>query len=283
MRIALGVFAAALTVFAQAKLPPYSRDTLPNGAVILMLPRAGVPLVHFRVLIKGGVESEPGDKAGLADVTASLLERGTAKRTAAQFAEELDYLGGTFNAVFDAQLGSATAISAEFLKKDFDQGLDLLTDATLHPAFTETEVKKELARKIDSAKAMKDSPQASINAYFRTSFFGGVHPYGHPADAATLAHIARADIAAYHSALYCGKNMVVVVTGDFDPASAKGKLAHAFGAAPAGAAYAWKTVPALARKGKLLLIDKPDATQTYFQIAQPGIDKKILTRRSWRS
>jgi predicted Zn-dependent peptidase len=66
----------------------------------------------------------------------------------------------------------------------------------------------------------------------------------------------------------------VVVTGDFDTAAAKTKLAAAFGSAPAGTAFQWPAATGSAAKGRLLLIDKPDATQTYFQIAQPGIDKK---------
>jgi zinc protease len=274
MKTVLLFLAAATLDFGQAKLPQYTKETLPNGATVMMSPRTGVPLVYFRVLVKGGVESDPADKAGLANVTASLLRRGTAKRSAEQFAEELDFLGGSFNAGFDGQLGSATAISSEFLSKDFDAGLDLLSDAILHPAFTESEVKKELARRIDAAKSVKDNAQASIGSYFRAAFFGESHPYGHPPDELTYARTERKDIAEYHARLYCGKNMMIVVTGDFDPAAAKPKLAKVFGAAPAGAEYGWSRVPPLARKRQMLLIDKPDATQTYFQIAQQGIDIK---------
>lgn len=268
------VVLAAASLFGQAKLPQYTKETLPNGTVIAMMPRSGVPLVHLRVLIKGGVESDPQGMAGLANLTANLLRRGTSKRSAQQFAEELDYLGGTFQAGFDGQLGSATAISSEFLSKDFDKGLDLLADAILHPAFTESEVHKELARRIDGAKAVKDNAQASINSYFRAAFFGRAHPYGNPPDEMSYSQMSRKDIMDLHQKFYCGRNMLIVVTGEFDPSSAKTKLAQIFGAAPAGTAYAWGTAPALVRRGQLLLIDKPDATQTYFQIAQPGIDRK---------
>jgi len=275
----LPVFLAAICAFGQARLPQYSKETLPNGVVIAMMPRAGVPLVHFRVLMKGGVESDPPAMAGLGGVTSTLLRRGTAKRSAEQFAEELDFLGGTFGASGGGRGGgggleSATAISSEFLSKDFDAGLDLLSDAILHPAFTETEVRKELARRVDAAKATKDNAQASIGSYFRAAFFGPSHPYGHPPDEMTYAKIGRKDIVEYHDKFYCGKNMLIVVTGEFDPAAAKTKLAQVFGAAPAGTAYPWGKAPALTRQGKLLLIDKPDATQTYFEIAQPGIDFK---------
>jgi zinc protease len=272
------VLLSVASLFGQAKLPQYTKETLPNGAVVAMMPRSGVPLVHFRVLIKGGVESDPAGMAGLGNVASSLLRRGTTKRSAEQFAEELDYLGGTFQAAFDGQLGSATAISSEFLSKDFDKGLDLLSDAVLHPAFTESEVHKELARRIDGAKASKDNAQASINSYFRAVFFGRANPYGNPPDEASYARMSRKDIADYHAKFYCGKNMLLVVTGDFNPSAAKAKLAQVFGTAPAGTAYAWGAVPALARRGQLLLIDKPDATQTYFEIAQPGIDRKNADR-----
>ena len=101
VRAALFLLVSALPLCGQAKLPWYTREALPNGAVIAMMPRTGVPLVHFRVLIKGGVESDPAQLAGLASATANLLRRGTAKRTAQQFAEELDSLGGTFGAGLD--------------------------------------------------------------------------------------------------------------------------------------------------------------------------------------
>ena len=68
---------------AQVKLPPYTREVLPNGAVVYYMQRTGLPLVSFRVLVRGGNESDPAAMAGLASVTAELLRRGTAQRTAA--------------------------------------------------------------------------------------------------------------------------------------------------------------------------------------------------------
>ena len=275
MKLFLLVLAAALPQLAQVKLPAYSSETLPNGAEMVWMSRGGTPLIHFRVLVKGGVESDLPEMAGLQSVTAALLRKGTVKRTADQFAEELDFLGGTFNAGNDGQLGSATSITAEFLAKDFDRGLDLLSDAVLHPAFTESEVRKELARRVDAAKAMKDSPPAAIASYFRPAFYGRKHPYGNPPDEQTYSRIGRNDIVEYHRKMYCGKNMVIVVVGDFGPApGAVEQLRRTFGAAPAGTAYAWAAEPVLERRGHMVLIDKPDATQTYFWIAQPGIDMK---------
>jgi predicted Zn-dependent peptidase len=283
------LIAAAPLEFGQSlKLPPYTEEKLPNGVTIAMMPRAGVPLVHFRIVVRGGSEADPQTLPGLSGVTSQMLRAGTAKRTADQFSEELDFLGGTFGGAGGGGRGGGggggggfspdTALSAEFLKKDFDRGLDLLSDALLNPTFPEDQVRKEIARRVDAAHAAKDNAQGALRSYFQATFFGKEHPYGNPPDEVSLARITRKDIVDYYTRVYCGRNMIVVVTGDFDPASAKTKLAKTFGSVPAGSEYAWKPAGAPLRRGRLLLIDKPDATQTYFIIAQPGIDRKSPDR-----
>ena len=96
---------------AQVKLPPYTHQVLSNGVTLDLMPRPGVPLVGFRVLVKGGPEAEPPNLAGLSGVTAQLLRKGTAKRSADQFSEELDFLGGTFfaNAAGEGAVRAAQA------------------------------------------------------------------------------------------------------------------------------------------------------------------------------
>ncbi len=275
MKHMLLALAICVTAGAQVKLPPYTREVLPNGTVVYLMQKTGLPLVSFRVLVKGGVESEPGQLSGLASITAGLLRRGTGQMTAAQFAEELDSLGGTFSTGADAQ---TTVITAEFLKKDFDRGLGMVADAVLRPSFTEEEVRKSLSRSQDGLKAIKDSPGAAISQYYRTFFFGAGHAYGRVPDEASYDRIRRADIVDYQKRMYVGRNLVVIVAGDFDPAAAKTKVAETFGAVPAGTAYSWAEDKPPAAEPRVLLIDKPDATQTYFMIVQPGVRRTTPDR-----
>jgi predicted Zn-dependent peptidase len=269
-RLLLGL-AFVSTVYADVRLPKFTRQELPNGVVVYLMPKPGVPLVNFHVVIKGGVESEPAGLAGISSVTAQLLRKGTARRTADQFSAELDGLGGEFAAGGTDQ---AVIANAEFLKKDFTRGLDLTADALLHASFPETEVKKILAQRIDAARSQKDNPQAAIAQYFRAFYYGPQHPYGRPADEASLKNIDRDKIVGYARRMYTGKNMIVIVGGDFDTTTAQAEVAKVFGEAPAGTAYQWASeVKVNAGASRLLLIDKPDATQTYFRIAQPGISR----------
>jgi zinc protease len=271
-RLVLIALVSTAAFAAEIRLPAFTRQTLPNGVIVDLMPKAGVPLVGFRVLINGGAEAEPANLPGLATVTAQLLRKGAGKRSADQFSEELDFLGGTFQTP-EATQSPASVITGEFLKKDFDRGLDLVSDAVLHPTFPDAEVRKLLAQRIDAAKSAKDNPQSAIGLYFASFFFGPNHPYGRVADENSLSKIARDDIAAFHARNYCGKNLIVIVTGDFDSAEAASKIRAAFGSVAAGEAFTTAKPPVSPAGPRLLLVDKPDATQTYFYIAQPGIDR----------
>ncbi|MEI9977022.1 MAG: pitrilysin family protein [Ignavibacteriota bacterium] len=262
---------------AQVKLPSYTREVLPNGTVTYFMRRSGIPLVRFLVVVKGGAESDPLDRIGVASVTAELLRRGTAQYSAAQFAEEIDGLGGALGANADEQ---ATSISAEFLTKDFDRGLALVSEAVLHPTFPEDEVRKIIARRVDSLKSTKDNAGSAIRPFYQTFFFSSAHPYGRVSDEASYDRIRRAEIVESHKRLFVGKNLVVIVAGDFDLAAAKASVTKTFGPVPAGEPFAFVASASVPRPTapRVLLIDKPDATQTYFTIAQPGVRRSTPDR-----
>jgi len=263
----------ALLVLAAA-LPPFTRQTLPNGAVVYLVPRKDVPLVTLRAVVKGGAESDPAELAGLSSLTAELLRRGTATRTADQFSEQLDFLGATYQSTTNPQ---ATTLSVESLAKDAGRALDLLADAIVRPSFPESEVKKALAERSNAAKAVKDQPSQAVGLYFHSFLFGPGHPYGHAprGDEVSLARLERRHLADYHSRVYVGANLVLIAAGDFDPANLAPQLLKAFSALPPGKPLAWTPdkPPAPPAKPRLLLIDKPDATQTYFWIGQTGLHR----------
>jgi predicted Zn-dependent peptidase len=271
VKFRLPLVLAAFVAQADVRLPNYTHETLPNGIVLDVMPRRDVPLVSIRVLIKGGAESDPNGIAGLASTVGQALRRGTAKRTAEQFSQELDSLGASFRTGVDMQ---ATSVDSEFLAKDFEKGLDLLVEAVTAPTFPEAEITKLLAQSIDSAKAIKDNPSAAASMYFRDFFFSPKHPYGQVTDDLSLSRITRQAIADYHKRQYVGRNMIVIVAGDVQPEKAVASVGKVFGNITAGQAYRWKNagLPE-GTKGRMAIVDKPDATQTEIRIGLPGIER----------
>ncbi len=262
--------ATLLPAANEVRLPRYIREVLPNGIVLDVIPRREVPLISVRIVLRGGTESDPADRGGLASVTADALRRGTAKRSADQFSLELDALGATFGQAVTPQ---STVVNIEFLSKDLDKGLDLLLDAVLAPTFPEAEVKKLLAQRVDGSKALKDNAGVAVSEYYRTFYYGPSHPYGKPVDEISQAKITRDDIVGYHKRMYAGRNMIVLVAGDVDT-NTGAVVRKAIEKIPAGSAYQWQqaklptpTAPRIA------VIDKPDAVETQFRIGLPGIDR----------
>ena len=252
------------------QLPPHEKIVLKNGLTLLVMEKHGVPIVSFSAIVKAGSASDPGGQDGLASITAGLLRKGTEKRTAQQFASDLDFIGGSFDSGADSDY---TTISAEFLTKDLDRGLDLLGDALLHASFPQGEVDKLLAQSIDGIKAAKDQAESVLDTYY-AGYLYGTHPYGRPGggDELSLKRIQREAILRFYSANYVPSNTILAVAGEFSAVELKKKLGETFGAWPSRPApTVAMTAPAAAKGKRLLFVDKVDATQTYFAIGNVGV------------
>jgi predicted Zn-dependent peptidase len=251
------------------RLPPHEKIVLKNGLTVLLMEKRGVPLVDVFALVRTGAAADPAGQEGLASITAGLLRKGTKTRTAQQFSADLDYIGGSFSADAGADF---TNISAEFMTKDLAKGLELFSDAVLHPTFPQTETDKILAQSLDGVKSAKDEPQAVLGLYFAGYLYGS-HPYGRPSDGdeLSLKRIGRDAIAKFYETNYAPGNTILGVAGDFDAAEMKKKLEGTMGSWPARTVASTAITSVPPSKGKrLLLIDKPDATQTYFAIGNIG-------------
>jgi zinc protease len=270
--VALAIASPAIGQPGSLKLPPYKKVVLRNGMTLLLMEQREVPLVSFSVLVKAGSVSDPAGKEGLASMTAALLRKGTATRSADDFSAQLDFIGGSFSAGANAD---ATSISAEFMKKDLARGLELVADAMLHPAFPADEVKKLAAQRVDGVRSAKDRAAGVLGQYFNSYLFGK-HPYGRPTggDENSIASIARDDVAKFYEANYVPAGSVMAVVGDFTVAEMERQLASVFGSWPARPVPAVAVADAPPVQGrKLLLVDKPDSTQTYFRVGNIGIKR----------
>ena len=75
------------------KLPAIQKLKLSNGIPVLFIELHKVPLVQVAVLLRAGAAADPKGKAGLASLTASMLDRGAGKRSALEISDAVDYLG----------------------------------------------------------------------------------------------------------------------------------------------------------------------------------------------
>ena len=246
-----------------------ARSVLGNGLVLLVLERHGLPLVQAQILVRAGAVDDPAGKEGLAALTARLLTRGAGARTGDDFMEAVEFLGATIA----AQAGPERTLAAgEFQAKDLAAGLGFLADMMRAPAFRDDEVTRERGLAIAELESELDDPGSLADEAFPRVVAAG-HPYGRPASGTrrSLGSLTRADVVAFHRDHYAPGAAVLAVVGDVDAAGARAAVEKAFGSwAPRGAtSRAVPPLPAL-RGRHILILDKPDATQTQIRLGSTG-------------
>ncbi|HRO63416.1 pitrilysin family protein [Thermomonas sp.] len=252
------------------RLPQAQTLTLDNGATLILVPRKDVPLVSATALMRGGSLADPQGKEGSAELLASLLSQGAGTRDALAFAQAVDGAGGSLSVESSQE---AIVANAQFLSKDSGLMLSLLADALLRPRMQQDEFDKLRQRTIDGIAAAKDSdPRRLIGSYADAWLFRG-HLYGRPTggDETSLAHISLDDLQTFRHAQMGGDRLILVISGDFDPAAVTAQVRSEFGSW-ARASGSLPTVAAETRQQgrRVLLVDKPGATQTYFALANIG-------------
>ena len=202
----------ALPVQANAAEQLGKRIVLKNGMVLLLSEKHEIPMVTVSMAIKAGSVVEPGDKPGLASLTASLLTQGTAKRTASQISREIDFIGGSLSVSGGDDYASA---GLRVLKKDIKTGFDLLSDVLMHPVFDQKEIDRKVKETLAAIQQQKEEPAVIAGEAFTKAVFGG-HPYGKTSDdvAAFLPKLKRQDILDFYTRRYGPNDTIIAVVGD---------------------------------------------------------------------
>ena len=252
-------------------LPVVTRTTLPNGLRVVVAEYHELPLVDMVVFVGAGAAQDPPGKEGVAALTASTLKRGAGGMSADVLARTIESLGG----VLVAQPGTdATVVTSEFLAGDFAAGLDLLRRVLREPEFARDEVRRARAEQAAGLVAGLEEPAAIAERCFAPWLYGS-HPYARPVDGRrdTVPDLGRSDVRDFYDRWYRPNGAIVVVVGDVQADEAVRRITAAFGDWKAGddavASRAGAPVPVGARR--VLLVDKPDATQTQIRIGAIGM------------
>ncbi|MCX6569643.1 MAG: pitrilysin family protein [Candidatus Aminicenantes bacterium] len=264
--------AAALPPGAARQLPAPEKFVLKNGLTVYHLRNSDLPVVSFRMVVRGaGSAYEPAASEGAAGLAAALMMKGTSKMGADAIAEALDFMGANLGITASEEYAQ---VDGDSLAEHFPRLMEIAAGCLTDPAFAADEFEKERSLTIDGLKAAKDNPGSAVPYYFQKAYFGS-HPMGYLASGTetSLKTMTTQAVKDFYKKRFRPGRAVAAVVGDIEKAKLVPLLEGTIGRMtnPAGRAPA-DTIPALPRpKGrKLLLIDKPDATQAYFMLGAPG-------------
>ncbi|HEY7532153.1 MAG TPA: pitrilysin family protein [Nitrospiraceae bacterium] len=275
------VFRAVLTIITSGVIafPSFSRaaEILPikfttaNGMTVLVLEQHFLPIVEVHALVKAGSAQDPPDKAGVANLTASLLDEGTTNRTSKQLAEQIDFVGGSLEAKASEDF---TTASSRVLKKDVDLGFSLLADILQHPAFHKQEFERIRAQLLGEMASDNDDPGHVAMKAFNQLVFQG-HPYRWPVNGTeeTLSKLTLADVQSFYAKEYQPSQVILTIVGDVTVEQATALVQTHFGSWKKGTAGPRNTKdPAPVKRKTVQLIEK-DLTQSTIVIGHGGIQR----------
>lgn len=248
-----------------------TKITAPNGMTVLVLEQHFLPMVEIHALIKSGSAQDPPEKAGLANLVASLLDEGTTTRSSKQLAEQIDFIGGSLEAKASEDF---TTASARVLKKDVELGFALLADILMHPAFPKQEFERVRSQLLGQIASDNDDPgHVAMKAFNQLVFHN--HPYRWPVHGTeeTLAKITWSDVQNFYTKEYLPNQVILTIVGDITVEQATALAQTHFGTWKKGTPTGRTVKKAGAIDRKAVQLIEKDLTQSTIVLGHGGISR----------
>ncbi|MFM7321743.1 MAG: insulinase family protein, partial [Armatimonadota bacterium] len=242
-----------------------------NGLRFIGAPKPGTGLVTLGIVVPGGAAHDPSGKAGLADMAADLLLRGTKTRSAQRIAEEAESLGGMLEAGADRD---TVSLSITVPAARLAPALALLADVVRNPVFAPDEVARVRGARRSLAGIDLQDPGEIAGSVLRRLLYGnsgyGNRVQGTPA---SIARIDQAGCIAWHAGTFHPALTTLVVVGDVDDDAMQRAAESTFASwnarGPAPRRRPLPKVPPIQRR--VVLVDNPDSGQAAVRVGRPGM------------
>jgi zinc protease len=250
--------------FPTARFGAFDRATLANGLEIIVAERHAVPVVQFSLILDAGFAADQLGTAGAASLAMTMLDEGTASRSALDISDEAARLGAYIGAGSNLD---TSAVSLSALTANLDPSLELYADLVLEPAFPQAELERLRKLRLAAIQREKASPVGMALRVFPKLLYGAGHAYSLPLTGsgteASIARLTRADLVRFHDTWFKPNNASLIVVGDTTLADIVPKLERLFADWAPGEVPTKNIAPvALPAQPRIFLVDRPDSDQS---------------------
>jgi zinc protease len=234
--------------------------TLANGLQVFVVKNTKLPKVTATLALDVDGFKE-GDKAGLADMSGQLLQRGTTTKSKAELDEAVEFLGGSLST-------SSQYASVSSLKGNFPKLMELMSEVILRPALSSDELEKVRKQTISGIESNKDDPDAISNNVMKKLVYGANHAFGEITTIKTVNAVKVEDVKNFIKTYWIPNNAYLIFVGDIDSNNAKVLAEKNFGTWAKGTftqpVYEKPAIPATTY---VAIIDRPASVQSVVTIA----------------
>jgi zinc protease len=258
----------------------------PNGLKVWLLERHSMPIVSMQLVVNSGSASDPEGQAGLAFITAQMLDEGAGKRDAVALSQELDRLGAHLRTGAESDY---SFVHVTALKKNLTETAALFSDVVTQPRFAERDWKRAHDLWQNELRARQSDPALVADVVLLENLFPAGHPYAHPSDGTLrgASKIGLPDARRFYATHWRPAHATLVVVGDVSRQELEPLAARAFGAwGPSGETRSTEPVDSVsphASGRRVVLVDRPEAPQSVIAVARRSIaasneDRALLAR-----
>jgi zinc protease len=261
-----------LSAERQVAWPKRTRARLSNGLQVVLAETHSIPKFHGELFFRAGEALVSERATGLAEMTATVVRTGTAKRNSRRIEEDLRSLG--------ADLGTSagqdtSAISFTGLSEYGEPLLQLINELARDASFPEPEFERERRQKLEEVKLERTSPGFLASERLRKVLFGA-HPYARvsPSEPQVAAY-KRQDLESVYHEIYTPENALLMLVGDFEPQAMLGEIEKIFGdwAGKGPVAKQGAALPKLHGR-RVYLVHNPGSVQTQILAGCHAITRK---------
>ncbi|MCG3174291.1 MAG: putative zinc protease [Myxococcota bacterium] len=231
----------------------------------------GLPNAVFQIAFARGAADDPPGKAGAHHLLASLMMRGTKKRSRREFRLALDHLGSTLYGQTDYHYLS---LVGESLTPHLEATLELTAECLFEASLDAGEFESLMREAVGDRLATRDEDEELVVEFFRDALFSS-HPYGRivGGDLHSLARIDLEDLKTVRDRLLTAPLVIAAAGGDVDQEQWTRLLEKYFPRLTAlNLPEPW-TMPEAPRSGgmRLVIVDKPERSQTQLVMGHLGL------------
>jgi zinc protease len=252
-------------------LPEVWEAELSNGMTVMGIEQHELPLVQFKISIKGGHYLDNPEKAGVAYLVSQLMMEGTKNKTPLELEEEIENLGSS---IWVSASNNDISVNVNSLSRNYEKALALVEEILLEPRWDEEEFDLAKTKLLNSLKRQKADPNSQARKTFNKLVYGEDHIFAVDSRGTeeTVENITLDDLKAFYDKNFSSSVATFNIAGDISESKVVESLAGLSDKwQPKEVAFPEYALPEPLEASKIYFIDIPGAKQSVINIGYLGM------------
>ncbi|MEI8226359.1 MAG: pitrilysin family protein, partial [Bacteroidota bacterium] len=257
----------------EVTIPAVWTGSLSNGIKLYGIKQSELPLIQYSLVISGGHLLDAIDKAGVASLTASLMNEGTKNKTPEELEDAIRLLGASISV---SGGNENITIRVSTLARNFEKTMNLVEEMLFEPRWDTVQFGLAKSRVINNLKRNKANPSYLASTTLNKLIFGenSILATETSGTEASVTSITIDDLKNFYVKNFSPSLALFLIVGDIDQARTEAALA--------GISKRWQqkevTIPAVTlsespAKSQIYFVDVPGAKQSVIYIGCPSIPR----------